>query len=78
MLLFVASALTNSCSEFFDLLSLPVEDRKSIENTILTAEYLNKSIFSRAQILEPHLEKNLREMMVAWKQRQFLMVAPSN
>jgi hypothetical protein len=52
----------------------PIEDRQTIENSIFKAISLYKSIFQARTILEPRIEKNLCEMIVAWKQRQFLIV----
>ena len=52
MLLYVAKELAHEPmhvrSSSTNLLSVPVEDRKSIKNTILIAKSLHKSDFSKA------------------------------
>ena len=48
MLLFVAKEFSSPCSALIDLLSLPVEDRKSVENTNLIDMSLHKNIFSKS------------------------------
>ena len=45
MLSFVAKEFSSPCSALIDLLSLPVDDRKSVENTNLIAISLHENIF---------------------------------